>query len=280
MLLGFLSAVLVIGFWMFVLSPARKAATEAEAELSTARTSLAAAQAKLTAGRAAQQAFRRDRTTIVKLGRTVPETDDIPTLLTQLQALAKREHVMFNSYEIQTTAAASATGASASATSTTVTQTGAAKEADADDSTDAVAPLYPPGSVEIAGGLGRTPIKIVLKGGYFELERYLRAVQRFAVLSAKEKSTKGRLLIVDGFTYKPTENVVTSLRLTKGELKSGKTKTFLEAELGASVYFAPPLELPSAASAATAGSSAATPASSTGTPTTTATGAAAIGGIR
>ncbi len=276
MLLGVLAIVLLGAFWFLVLTPQRKASAEAEANLTAAKQELMAAQQKLTAGRQAQQDFRRDRTTIIKLGRVVPESDDIPTLLTQLEALAKRENVDFLSYSVEAGGggASSATGAATGEASATAgAQTGTR-------STDTVAPLYAPGSVEIEGGLGRTPIALTLKGRYFELERYLRAVQRFAVLSSKETSTKGRLIIVDGFSYTPIDAAAAAV--ADGEVAKAKKPSKspdLTATLSASVYFAPPLETPSAAAASATPS--ATPAGATETPApSTSTGAATVGVLR
>lgn len=264
MILGVLVVVLLGGFWLMLLSPQRKATAEAETQVATAQAALDAAQQKLTAGKQAQEKFRRDRTDIVKLGRVVPETDDVPTLLTQLQAIADRHDVKFVAYAIDSNASASQQSSSSdSAQSTTPTETGTR-------STDSVAPLYAPGSIEIDGGLGRTPIVIELRGTYFNLEKYLRAVQRFAVLSAKQTTTNGRLVIVDGFSYDRAES---------GDPTSTKVERnpTLTAELSASVYFAPPLETPSPSAAPSSGSTP-TPASSSSP--STSTGAAAVGGLR
>ncbi len=277
MLLAVLSVALLGGFWMLVLSPQRKAAADAAARVTAAQTALDAARQQVSAGRAAQQAFRRDRTTIVKLGRVVPETDDIPTLLTQLQALATKEKVKFKAYAIDSAGASAATTATGSETDTTAaqnvgTQTG-------NGSTQAIAPLFPPGSIEIAGGLGRTPISLEFEGTYFQLERYLRAVQRFAVLSQKSSKTNGRLMIVDGFAYKAADEVTEESNDAKAKImKNYEKQPKLLATLSASVYFAPPLETPSASSAA-AGSTA-TPAGATAAPSGSSTGTAAIGGVQ
>ncbi|MDO9356811.1 MAG: hypothetical protein Q7T55_24145 [Solirubrobacteraceae bacterium] len=273
MLTAVLAVALLGGFWMFVLSPQRKDAAEAAAAVATAEQDLNAAKSKVDAGQKAQQSFRKDRNTIVRLGRVVPETDDVPTLLTQLQALAKKEKVTFLTYQVD------AGGSTASATSdvtnekpsnTTGAQTGSG-------STAAVAPLFPPGTVEIEGGLGRTPITLEFKGSYFQLERYLRAVQRFAVLSQKSSKASGRLMIVDAFSYE-FESDAGGSEPTDGKLPEAyKREPALKAKLSASVYFAPPLDAPAAKSAGAAaapagGSSAATSGSSTGT--------AAIGGVQ
>ena len=279
MILGVIAAVLIVSFYMFAISPAHKAAADAKAEVLTAQSALAQAQQKVTSGKAAQTAFRKDRATIVKIGRVVPETDDIPTLITQLETLAHKYDVYFIKYTIAQTTGASASSAaspSAAAGSTAASSSSTAQPGakGVNSSTNAVAPLYPPGSVEIAGGLGRTPIIVGLRGQYFNLERYLRAVERFAVLSAKSEKANGRLIIVDGFSYKAGDLV---FREVNG--KKQNTERWLEAELGASVYFAPPLDTPTASGApAASAAGAATPASTT-TPSTS-TGAAAIGGLR
>lgn len=271
MVLAVLAVVLVGGFWFLVLTPQRKAASEAETKLSTATAALDAAKQRLTAGREARDAFRRDRTTIIKLGRVVPESDDIPTLLTQLETLAKREKVEFTSYSIDASGAASSSGAGAASTGAAT-----ATAAKGTRSTDTVAPLYTPGSVEVSGGLARTPIAIKLRGEYFHLERYLRAVQRFAVLSAKTTSAKGRLIIVDGFSYQPiVEEAKTD---ANGDpIVSKKKSPKLNASLSASVYYAPPVSTPSATASGGAAPSA-TPAA--GATPATSTGAAAVGGLR
>jgi Tfp pilus assembly protein PilO len=266
MLLGIAAALLVVGFWFFVLSPQRKAAADAKAKLVTAQQAFSAAQLKVTSGRNAQTAFRRDRTTIVKLGRVVPETDDIPTLITQLQTLAAKEKVIFVKYNLDSggigSTSASSTVAGTTPTNTVGTQVG-------DSSTATVAPLFPPGSVSISGGLGRTPIALELQGSYFELQNYLRSVQRFAVLAQKRSTTNGRLMVVDGFSYEfaPDKD---KAKYKNAELLQPK----LKATLSASVYFAPPIDTPSAS----AGASGTTP--STASSGSTSTGTAAIGGLQ
>jgi Tfp pilus assembly protein PilO len=275
MVFAVLAVVLVGGFWFLVLAPQRKAASAAEAQLGTATTELEAAKARLTAGREARDAFRRDRTTIIKLGRVVPESDDIPTLLTQLELLAKREKVDFTSYSIDASgagASSSASSAASGASGATATPTTTGTR-----STDTVAPLYTPGSVEVAGGLARTPIAIKLTGTYFHLEAYLRAVQRFAVLSAKRTDAKGRLIIVDGFGYTPVGGETKTDANGKPIVKKSKSPE-LNASLSASVYYAPPVTAPSA-SAGGAATPGAAPAAGA-TTASTSTGAAAVGGLR
>ena len=249
------------GYWMLLLTPKRTAAKDAQAEVATAQTALDTARSQLTSGQKAAENFRRDRATVVKLGRVVPGTDDPSTVLVQLESAAKRENVLFSSFTVE-----SPGGDAASATPTTETTTssaGSGADTAADSSTNAVAPLYPPGSVQVDGGLGRTAIKVEVEGLYFSIERYLRTIQRFAVLSEKDRKTDGRLFIIDGINY----TVVQS----EG---ANKATGNLKAEVYASVYFAPPITAP----AAPGGGAVATP--GTATSSTTATPPAAIGSLR
>jgi Tfp pilus assembly protein PilO len=276
MIMTVLAVALLLGFWMMVLTPQRKAAADAKAQVETAKTALTAAQSKVTSGKKAQAAFRKDRATIVKIGRAVPESDDIPTLITQLETLAKKYDVYFIDYTVAAASGPAGGGgssapSSSASSSSSVSQSGTEKGANS--STNAVAPLYPPGSVQM-GNLGRTPILIGLRGQYFSLERYLRAVQRFAVLSQTSSKAKGRLMIVDGFSYKAGDLI---FRKING--KKENTERWLEAELGASVYFAPPLQTPSTATPAAPAAGAATPAAGS-TPAAPSTGTATVGGLR
>ncbi|MEN0012675.1 MAG: hypothetical protein AAGC46_04880 [Solirubrobacteraceae bacterium] len=260
MILVVASVALLLGFYFAVLSPQKKKETAAKSALASAQQALTTAQQKLTAGRQAQDDFRRDRTTIVKLGRVVPETDDIPTLLTQLSAIADKYHVEFADYSVSTSASSTSTGAS------TVTPTTPTSTSKGNGSTNATAPLFPPGSVSISGGLGRTPIELELNGTYANLEKYLRAVERFAVIEGKHSSTTGRLMVVDAFGYEFAADKANA------KIKNvWEPHPRLKATLDASIYFAPPLDVPSAASAsaavATTPSATASGSSSTGTAT-------------
>ena len=230
--------VLVAGYWFLLLAPKRQAADDAAARVETARQGMTTAQQQLSNGQNAQKLFRQQRSTVVRLGRVVPTTDDTATLLTQLTGIAKKHDIVFTSYALNAGATAagpaSGTGPAPAQPSGTGTNT----------LTDAVSPLYPPGTSQTDGGLGRAGMQIKLAGRYFDLERFLREVQRFAVLSAdgKAKRAKGRLFVVDGISYQP---------MAAGD--GGAPADAITAELQASVYFAPPLEIPSAVPGADGG---------------------------
>lgn len=265
-----IAAVAVLGgFYMFILKPRQAAVKDAQAQVDAARQTLSDAQQQANSGKAAQQAFQRDRATLLKIGRVVPESDDIPTLQVQLLRLAKKEKVYVTEFNLT----GSGAGSSPSAGTTSVTTPNGTTPTGS-GSTDAVAPLYPPGSVQMAGGLGRTPIEIKLKGRFFELEQFLRAVQRFAVISGNRREAKGRLLVVDGFSYEAADRAVEE---GKSKKYPHGTSTFLTAKLVASVYFAPPVAAPSSSSGAPG---ATTPPAGAAPGAASATGTATAGGLQ
>jgi Tfp pilus assembly protein PilO len=252
-----LLVVLLGGYWMLLLSPKRKAAAAATTKLTAARQTLDDAQSKLTTGQQAQARFRNDRATVVRLGRVVPTSDDAATVLVQLQQIGKETGVDFVSYEINgSAAAASASTTTSDPTPTTPTQTDTGT-----GSTAAVAPLYAPGSAQISGNLARTPIQLTLNAPYFKLEKFLRAVQRFAVISSDQTRAKGRLMIVDGVGFAPYT-------------APGVPKGTLQATVVASTYYAPAIASPTDPSSGTATATTPTAAPATGAST------AAIGSLR
>lgn len=276
MLLGVLMIALLGASWMLVIQPQRKAASAARAQVATAQQQLSTAQQDVETGKQAEAAFRRDRVAIVKLGRVVPETDDIPTLLVQLDVLARRHKIEFNTYELvqaqgSPAGAAPPAAGAAGAAGAEGTETTVGADGKPSTSADATAPLYPPGSSEIPGGLGRTSMTLKLQGTYFDLERFLRSVQHFAVVSAERTTAKGRLMMVDSFTYGLVDSAATDQKPS-----SKKPKKLLNAELTASIYFAPPVEAPSGGGGGEAGGVPTTPPAGG----TTTTGTATIGGAK
>jgi Tfp pilus assembly protein PilO len=249
-----LLVVLLGGYWMLLLSPKRKAASAATTKLAAARQTLDDAQSKLTTGQQAQARFRNDRATVVRLGRVVPTTDDAATVLVQLEAIGKQTGVDFQSYQINGAAASSSATTTSGSTATTPASTPTGT-----GSTAAVAPLYAPGSGQVDGNLARTPIELVLHAPYFKLEKFLRAIQRFAVISSDQTRAKGRLMIIDGVAFEPDT----------GKNNNG----MLTATVVASTYYAPAIDSPSDPSDT---SSTATPAATPSTGAST----AAIGNLR
>jgi Tfp pilus assembly protein PilO len=92
----FVVPVLVIAaYWFLLLSPQRKEASKAADEVVAQEGRRDAAQAKLDAAKNAKEDFSADYTQIVRLGKAIPASVDMPSLIVQLDAAAAGTGIRF-----------------------------------------------------------------------------------------------------------------------------------------------------------------------------------------
>lgn len=137
---------IVVGYWLLLLSPKKDEAARTKEQLSKQKTELGALQGKLTTLRAARTGFDQDYTTIVRLGKAIPTSTDMPSLLLQLQAAAKGTGVKFESLTVSDGPAGSAAPPAGSA---------APKGAAPAQVPNAPAGAAAPGGAKAGTGLGR-----------------------------------------------------------------------------------------------------------------------------
>src|SRR5688572_10312572 len=78
----------VLGYWFLLLSPQRQAASEAATTLETEQARLADAESHASTVQAAKANFARDYAAVVALGKAIPSSVDMPSLLVQLEQAA------------------------------------------------------------------------------------------------------------------------------------------------------------------------------------------------
>jgi Tfp pilus assembly protein PilO len=110
----FVMPVLVtLAYWMLLLSPQRQAADKAADEVATQQGRRDTAQARLDAARNAKGDFSADYTQIVRLGKAIPATVDMPSLIVQLDGAAQGTGIRFTKIKtgerVDSAAAATAT---------------------------------------------------------------------------------------------------------------------------------------------------------------------------
>jgi Tfp pilus assembly protein PilO len=88
--------VLVAAFWFLVLSPKRQEATAASEALTAQQDRLEIARAAAGAADDAEKDFEASYATVVRLGKAIPSTVDMPSLLVQLEAAAEGTGIRFN----------------------------------------------------------------------------------------------------------------------------------------------------------------------------------------
>ena len=83
-----LPLLLVVAYWFLLLGPKRDEATKAEADLTEQQARLQSAEAAADAAKGAQGSFESDFTELVRLGKAIPSSVDMPSLIVQLDRAA------------------------------------------------------------------------------------------------------------------------------------------------------------------------------------------------
>jgi hypothetical protein len=109
-------ALLAAGWFLFV-SPERKQASAAATQVAAAKTALASAQGNVAAATQARERYASAYTSVVSLGKAVPPSDEVPSLIYQLARATNQKHVEFNSITSGSSGSGAA-GASAPAATT------------------------------------------------------------------------------------------------------------------------------------------------------------------
>jgi hypothetical protein len=88
--------VLIAGYWFLLLAPKREEATAASENLTVQEDRLEAARSAADAAGNAEDDFEASYATIVRLGKAIPSTVDMPSLLVQLEAAAEGTGIRFD----------------------------------------------------------------------------------------------------------------------------------------------------------------------------------------
>jgi Tfp pilus assembly protein PilO len=209
--------------WMLVVSPERKKASELSSQVASAQAQLASAEGKVSSAHAAQARYSAAYASIVSLGKAVPPSQEVPSLIEELQQASNQKNVEF----------ASITSSVASGSSATASTSVSA------------------GSGSAGGGLRQLPFTFVFEGSYFDLEHLFNQLTSFATVSASgEPEISGRLLTVQ------------SVKLSPGGGSGSNDTGVLTGSITATAYEMPASQGLSGATGTTA-SGGASPASST-----------------
>jgi Tfp pilus assembly protein PilO len=267
LIVAVLAVAAMAGFWFVGMAPKRKDAANLQAQIDTTSQQLAAAQQKADEAAKAKASYDADYATVAKLGKAVPKSDGLPSLLYQLQTAAHDSRIDFRSLKLSaaggqgpvattpaasTASAASSTGgassssasnsSSTSSSSSSSSSTPPATGATSAPATQASAATLPPGASVGSAGFPTMPFSFVFNGSFFDMETFMRDVNRLVQVNGKHIDVRGRLLSIDGFA------------LTAGPGGFPKVK----ANISATAYLLSPddtVPAPDASSAATSSSS-------------------------
>jgi Tfp pilus assembly protein PilO len=249
---------LVAAYWFLILSPKKEESAAIQDQLSQAQTEQQSAESAAAAVSGAKSNFAADYTTVIRLGKAVPSTVDMPSLLVQLDRAARGTDISFD--KIQTgertaapTPAAPATGSSGSAQSgpgkAKEAAQGAANQASNTGTLNGAQPAS--GSTSSTGttgvaapGLESVGLDFTFNGTFFNLADFFHRMKRFVKVVNDDVVVRGRLMTIDNFKW----------------TAEPEKWPYLKAEVHATVYLAPKAEGVSAG-ATPQGPSSSTPAS-------------------
>ncbi len=186
------------GFWFVALAPKRSEAADLKAQIQVASQKLADAQQQAAQARQAKARYDTDYAQVAKLGKAVPKDDALPSLLYQLQSAAHTAKIDFTSLQAATDASQAAS-AGATVVTKPATASSTASGSSAAPATQSTAADLPPGATVGSAGFPTMPFSFVFNGSFFDMERFLRDVQRFVRVNGERVDARGRLLSIDGF---------------------------------------------------------------------------------
>ncbi len=191
--------VAVVGGWLLVIQPKRDQASKLGTEITAAQTQLATARAQVIAGEAARSSFSSNYTQLVRLGEAVPQDDNVPSLIYQLQGAASGARVDFRSLQLTPGSPSGPAPAPTSGSSATSTAGAAASTAGAAASTAAL----PPGVTVGPAGFPTELFTFIFKGNFFHLADFLKHVEHFVVATNNHISVSGRLMSLNAISFGP-----------------------------------------------------------------------------
>jgi Type II secretion system (T2SS), protein M len=181
--IGIAVVVIVAAGWMLVVSPERKKANELQTQVEKAQTTLSTAQTELSHAQASESQYASAYSSVVSLGKAVPASQEVPSLIYQLAQVTGERHVDFGSI------ASSATSTSSAAAATT------------------------PASAATAG-FTQMPFDFVFSGGFFNLEQLFRQLTDFTTHGSDGNlQVSGRLLTIQSIKLSPEGTTGTTQNL-------------------------------------------------------------------
>lgn len=208
---------LLLGYWFLVLSPKRDESSKVAAQLPAARTAAESARATQARLEGTRSRFNADYAELIRLGKAVPPSLDMPSLIVQLDEAARSTGIKFISItRSEATAAATAAPATPAPAASAPGQT--AQDAEqgvaagqpaappADDAAGAETappadPSAPAAPAAAPPGLVTVPLELTFSGGFFELADLLHRIKRFVHVANDRVVVKGRLMTVEGLKF-------------------------------------------------------------------------------
>lgn len=247
-------AVVAVGFWMLLLGPKRKEASELGTTVSSLKQSVAAERQRVSEALDARRGFSGDYQQLVVLGKAVPGDDETASLLVSLEHISAKARVSFREIELQSGGSAAAEGTESAPAEATPSSAATPASVPAPAApTESAAAALPLGAAVGPAGLDVMPYKLRFIGDFSHVADFIHGLDSLVKTHNSKIAVDGRLVTVDGFSLSSVDVAPFPL---------------LEANFAITTYLTPEDQ------GVTAGASPAAPSPVTATPASTTTGGA------
>jgi hypothetical protein len=215
-LMALIPLALIAVYWFLLLAPKREEASTVRDQLTEAQGLRDTAQQKASQLNGAKANFSADYATVIRLGKSIPTSVDMPSLLVQLDRAARGTGIKFSDIKAgERTAAAPAAAAPATGGTGSPAAAGAAPA----QSTPGQAAQSAGGAVNganaangaAAGSTGTAattattletvPLDFEFDGSFFELADFFHRMKRFVRVANNKIIVRGRLLTINSFSF-------------------------------------------------------------------------------
>lgn len=179
-------AAVATAFWVLALSPKRDEADKLGKQVETLEASLAQHRAEADAAAEARASFADTYQRLVVLGKAVPGDDETASLLVQLNRVADRAGVRFETLQLNSSGGEAAP----------VPSFGGAPVSP----TEAAASLLPLGATVGPAGLAVMPYTLTFEGDFFKIADFIKGLDSLVKTSNEDVAVDGRLITVDSFS--------------------------------------------------------------------------------
>jgi hypothetical protein len=238
-LIALIPLVVIGAYWFLLLAPKREEAAKVREELTQAEGVRDTAQQQASQLAGAKRSFDADYATVIRLGKSIPTSVDMPSLLVQLDRAARGTGIKFSDVKTGDRSTAATTTGTAPGGATGPTAPGAAPAqsgpgqaaqsasgavASANGQNAAAAGAADPAAAAgtSAPGLETVPLDFQFEGSFFNLADFFHRMKRFVRVANGKIVIRGRLLTINSFTF---------------DTSAGFPN--IKAEVNATVYLAP-----------------------------------------
>jgi hypothetical protein len=203
-----LAVVALAAGWLLVVSPKRATAAKLGSTIQGVQQQLAALQAQVAADEHARASFSAHYVELAQLGEAVPQDDNVPSLLVELQSAARASGIDFRGLQVtgggsSGPSASAPAGASAKAGASASAGASAAAGASGAPGASAAATPPPPG-VTGSAGFGAEQFTFTFSGRFFALSGFLGRVEDFVVANGAVVRVSGRLMTLNAISLGPS----------------------------------------------------------------------------